>query len=241
MRILITNDDGISSPVLPRLIKWAEKHGEVTTVAPKFEQSGKSQGIEIHNAVEVKKIELDEGIWAYSMDSTPADCVRFGVLGLNQKYDLVISGINRGFNVGNDIAYSGTAAGIFEASRLGINGLALSTHHRSFDDAMERLDEVWDFICKNRLFEINGLYNVNIPLNARGIRITHQGGMYFSDGFKDLGNDMYIQVGFPVDRDEENPDSDINAVCNGVTSITPLTSRKTHLEAYKTLRNLNLK
>ncbi len=241
MRILITNDDGISSPVLPPLIKWAEKHGDVTTVAPKFEQSGKSQGIEIHNAVEVKKVELEEGICAYSMDSTPADCVRFGVLGLKKKYDLVISGINRGFNVGNDIAYSGTVAGIFEASRLGMNGLALSTDYRGFDDAMERLDEVWDFIFQNKLFEINGLYNVNIPPNARGIRITHQGGMYFSDAFEYRGRDMYIQVGSPVDSDERNPDSDINAVCNGVTSITPLTSHKTHLEVYKTLKKLNLK
>ncbi len=239
MRILITNDDGIDSPVLPRLIKWAEKHGDVTTVAPKFEQSGKSQGIEIHNEVEVKKVELKDGIWVYSMDSTPADCVRFGVLGLNKGYDLVISGINRGFNVGNDIAYSGTVAGIFEASRLGINGLALSTDYRSFDDAMDKLDEVWDFISQNKqLFEINGLYNVNIPLNARGIRITHQGGMYFSDAFEHRVGDMYIQVGSPVDSDVENPNSDINAVCSGFTSITPLTAHKTHLEAYKALQKL---
>lgn len=240
MRILITNDDGILSPVLPRLVRWAQKLGEVVIVAPKVEQSAKSQGIEIRNAVEIKKVLIGGDIEAYAMDSTPADCVRFGVLGLGREYDLVISGINRGFNVGHDISYSGTVAAILEGSRLGVKGLAISTDPQSFDDSVERLDAVWEYICKNRLFELNGLYNVNIPLGSSEFKVTHQGGMYFSDAFECRGEDMYIQVGAPVTSDEANPNSDISAICNGLISVTPITAHKTDFEVYEKLKDLNL-
>lgn len=239
MRILIVNDDGINSPALPRLVKWAQKLGEVVTVAPKVEQSGKSQGIEIHDAVEIKKVLIGGDIEAYAMDSTPADCVRFGVLGLGKEYDLVISGINRGFNVGHDIAYSGTVGAILEGARLGINGLALSTDPKTFDDSVERLDAVWEYISDNRLYDLNGLYNVNIPLGGKEFRVTHQGGMYFSDAFEHRGGDMYIQVGEPVKSDEANPDSDINAVCSGFISVTPITAHKTDFAVFEKLKKLN--
>lgn len=240
MRILITNDDGIFSPVLPRLVRWAQKLGEVVIVVPKVEQSAKSQGIEIRNAVEIKKVLIGGDIEAYAMDSTPADCVRFGVLGLGREYDLVISGINRGFNVGHDISYSGTVAAILEGSRLGVKGLAISTDPQSFDDSVERLDAVWEYICKNRLFELNGLYNVNIPLGSSEFKVTHQGGMYFSDAFECRGEDMYIQVGAPVTSDEVNPNSDINAICNCWISVTPITPHKTDFAVYEKLKDLNL-
>ena len=98
MRILITNDDGILAPALPHLVEWAKKLGEVMVVAPKVEQSGKSHAIDFTRPIEIKKVDLFGDVVAYSMDSTPADCVRFAVLGLKEKFDLVLSGINRGFN-----------------------------------------------------------------------------------------------------------------------------------------------
>ena len=100
MRILITNDDAMYAPQLVPLIRWWQKHGQVTVVVPKFEQSGKSHGIEIHKSFEAKQVTLAEGITAWAVDSTPADCVRFALLGLNQQYDLVVSGINKGLNIG---------------------------------------------------------------------------------------------------------------------------------------------
>ena len=103
MRILITNDDGINSPAIKALAIWAKKHGEVTVVAPKIEQSGKSHGIEIIKPIEIEKVDLVDGVTAYSVDSTPADCVRYGIIGLKKEYDLVLSGINRGYNLGKDI------------------------------------------------------------------------------------------------------------------------------------------
>ena len=91
MRILITNDDSISSSVLAPLAQWASKLGEVTVVVPKVEQSGKSHGIELHKAFEVLKTDRIPGIEAYTVDSTPADCLRYAVFGMKRKFDLVIS------------------------------------------------------------------------------------------------------------------------------------------------------
>ena len=87
MRILITNDDSITSPILPGLIRWAKTKGDVTVVVPKVEQSGKSQAIEFYHAVEVKEVNLASDLKVWAMNSTPADCVRFGVLGLHQTYE----------------------------------------------------------------------------------------------------------------------------------------------------------
>ena len=109
MKLLITNDDGIMAPVLPHLVAFAKTVAdEVVVVAPKVEQSGKSHAIDFTRPIEIKEVSLFEGVRAYAMDSTPADCVRFAVLGLGEKFDLVLSGINRGFNLGGDLVYSGT-------------------------------------------------------------------------------------------------------------------------------------
>ena len=121
MRILVTNDDSISAKQLLPLVRWCQKLGDVTVIVPKYEQSGKSQGIELHKPFEVKQVDLAPDIKAYTVDSTPADCIRFAVFGLKQTYDLVISGINRGFNMGGDIMYSGTAGAVFEAVSPGVN------------------------------------------------------------------------------------------------------------------------
>ena len=97
MKILITNDDSISSEVLLPLARWAKQLGEVTVVVPKYEQSGKSHCIEIRKAFEVKQVPFaDPDIKAYTVDSSPADCVRFALEGMQTTFDFVISGINRG-------------------------------------------------------------------------------------------------------------------------------------------------
>ena len=237
MRILITNDDGIESPVLPRLIRWAQGLGEVVTVAPKVEQSGKSHAIDFTHPIEIKKVTLDSDISAYSMDSTPADCVRFAVLGLKEKFDLVISGINRGFNLGKDIVYSGTIGAIFEAARLGIKGIAISTDPRSFDFAVDHLDRVYSFIKERGLFLENDLYNLNIPIGNGEIKVTRQGGIYFTDAFIYKGDDMYEQAGEMVKSDSKDFTLDTDCVRNGYISITPLLSEKTNVEVFKKLNN----
>ena len=239
MRILVTNDDGVASPALPRLAAWASKLGEVTVVAPKIEQSGKSQAIDFKNPIEIKKITLDGGIEAWAVNSTPADCVRFGVTGLKQNYDMVFSGINRGYNLGDDVSYSGTIGAIFEASRLGIKAIAFSTGVDSFDNAVNNLDNAYSYIENNKLLETADLLNVNFPLTEiKGIRITKQGAIFYSDDFIKCGEDMYRQIGEPIDTGSTDLTIDVSAVRNGYISITPVTANKTDFAAYEKLKTL---
>ena len=239
MRILITNDDGIDSPILPVLALWAQKHGGVTLVAPKSEQSGKSQSIDFRNAVEIKKVPLVEGADCYYVDSTPADCVRFAVTGLKATYDLVISGVNCGYNLGGDIAYSGTVGAIMEAAGCGINGVAVSTDFDILMESEKYFDKIFDYFRNNRLFDYNNLYNVNIPHEeVQGFRITKQGGIFYTDNFIHHGGDMYQQTGGPLEREFNIHTDDIDAVMNGFISVTPLTEIKTDLLAYEKLKDL---
>ena len=239
MRILITNDDGIESPCLLRLAKWAQQFGEVTIVAPKVEQSAKSHGIEIRQAFEVKKLELED-VEAYTVDSTPADCVRFAVLGLGKEFDLVLSGINRGLNLGLDIMYSGTVSAVMEADAMGIPAIALSAPPKHYIDAISDLDTVVSFFRENRLMEQCSIYNVNIPAGHKGIRITCQGGRYYSDEYHAQGQDLYLPKGLDVFQHAGNYDRDTDAVLHGgYISIMPLNNNKTNMEVYRELTRLN--
>ncbi len=235
MRILITNDDSITSPVLLPLAKWAQRFGEVTVFAPKYEQSGKSHGIEIHKSFEVKRYDLYPGIEAYTVDSTPADCVRIAVLGMHKKFDLVISGINRGLNIGLDLSYSGTVGAIYEAACLGLPAVAFSTSPDGFDYALSKLDAIWDYFEAKHLMEKNGLYNVNIPVGGEKIVITRQGGPYYSDEFF-FADDMATPHGIDVfaASADDRIDTDCVLRCGNI-SITPLTLERTNLQVFESL------
>jgi 5'-nucleotidase len=240
MRILITNDDGIQASGLLPLAQWAQKLGEVTVIAPKFEQSGKSHGIEIHKSFEMKKVDFAPGITAYALDSTPADCIRVAILGLKEKFDLVISGINRGLNIGRDTIYSGTVGAIFEANALGVPALAFSTSPAYYDKSLSHMDAIYDYICRNRLLEKGDLYNINIPECPVGFRITRQGGPYYSDKFDFQENDMVMPCGIDVFRSSNTKDLDTDAVLvHHLISISPLTIDRTDRELYAQLTALN--
>jgi len=239
MRIAITNDDGIQGEGLLRLVQWASKLGEVTVFAPKVEQSAKSQAIEIHKPFEVREASVPGAVRAYAVDSTPADCIRFALLGLHEQFDLVISGINKGLNIGQDIMYSGTVSAIFEAGALGARGLALSTDPESFDTAISQLDKVWAFVTENRLYDHCPIWNVNIPGDTTGeFRITRQGGPYYSDDFAPIGNDMYMPMGKPVWVNTFDDSIDTNAVLHyRHISVSPLTIDRTNRHVFEALRN----
>ena len=239
MRILITNDDGIQGEGLLHLVKWAQKLGEVVVAAPKVEQSAKSHAIEIHNRFEVKKVDYLPGVTAYSVDSTPADCVRIMTLGLKEQFDLVLSGINRGLNVGSDIMYSGTVAAVFEASNLGMKAIAVSTDPGSISTAWEHLDRVWEYFQQHKLLERHDCYNVNIPGNPGEIRITRQGGPYFSDDFQPEENDLYRPKGIPVYQPSNCCFDTDTVLTNHQISVMPLTCQRVDFAAYEDLKSLN--
>ena len=239
MRILITNDDGIYAEGVLPLVQWAKTKGEVTVVAPKVEQSAKSHGIEIHKAFEAKEVDLCEGVNAWAVDSTPADCVRLAILGLHLDFDLVISGINRGLNIGRDIMYSGTVSAVMEAGNLGVKAMAVSTSPAYYAEAAREMDKVWAFFKKHRLFRENDMYNVNIPTGGSdSFRFTRQGGNYYSDNFRPDPDDMFFPCGVDVFAASQSEEFDTDAVLvDKVISVMPLTLDRTDLMLYQKLRN----
>ena len=240
MRILIVNDDSISATQLVPLIRWCQKLGEVTVAVPEFEQSGKSHGIEIHKSFEAKQIDLLPGVTAWAVDSTPADCVRLAVLGFHEKFDLLISGINRGLNIGCDIMYSGTVGAVFEAQALGVpQAIAFYTSPDAYEGIVTHMDRVWDYLQENRLFDHHSYYNINIAPQAGEFRITRQGGPYFSDDFRADPNDMFHPMGKDVFQDTGSMELDTDAILrDGCISIMPLTICRTDMPVYEKLRNL---
>ena len=239
MKICITNDDGIQSEGLLRLVTWAQNLGEVCVYAPKVEQSAKSHAVEIHKPFEAKPAQVPGAVRAWAVDSTPADCVRFAVLGQHEKFDLVISGVNRGLNIGQDIMYSGTVGAIFEAANLGIPGISFSTTIGFYEGAVTQMDRVWEYFQTHKLMEKGSHYNVNIPADAQTIRITRQGGPYYSDDFPHIGNDMYMPKGICVYENRNDLTLDTDSVMSGHISIMPLSTNRVDLELYADLQQLN--
>lgn len=234
MKILITNDDSINSPALPLLAQWAAELGEVTIVAPKREQSGKSQSIDFCNKVEARRVEFPGATEAWVLDSTPVDCVRFAVRWLKGEYDLVLSGINLGYNLGCDIAHSGTVGAIFEAGRIGIRAIALSSDFDATASAVKQLDRIYSYITEQQLLSHARLLNVNIPTSEpRGIALTMQGDKFYTDGYISCGNDMYLQTGDLAAVDTNDISTDVGAIANGYISITPLTTVCTDMQALR--------
>ena len=241
MRFLIVNDDGIGAYGIKLLAKWALTHGEVTVIAPKEEQSGKSHAIDFINPIEIKRVDFIEGVEAWAMASTPADCVRFGTVGLRRHYDLVLSGINRGTNMGGDIIYSGTMGAIFEAGNQHHRGIAFSTTPDNLEGATEYLEQAYNFIIENNLFDYSDLYNVNIPETVKGIRITKQGNAFFSDSFFKVDENTYTQHGEMIaDNNPDDLDRDSIAFSNGYISVTPMTKERTDLVAFEKLKSLDI-
>lgn len=236
MKILLTNDDGIHSEGMSVLMDWAGRLGEIVVVAPKIEQSGKSHSIELHRDFEVKKLNLSGGVIGYSVDSTPADCVRFAILGLREQFDLVVSGVNRGLNIGRDIMYSGTVGAAFEAAALDVKSIAVSTEPESFESAVVYLPDVWQYIETTKLLKKAGILNINIPYAVNGkIRLTRQGGPYYSDDFPCVGNHMYRPNGKSVHRNMGDYTLDTDATLNGYITITPLSIDRTDQLVYQEL------
>ncbi len=239
LKILLTNDDGIDAEGLRIVLGYIKDFGDITVVAPKVQQSGKSQAIELHKPYEVKKVELNDASRAYYVDSTPADCVRFAILGLKERYDLVISGCNKGYNIGDDISYSGTVGAIFEAARHNHKAIALSTDYYTFEGAEKYIKETFEFIENNKLLEEADLLNVNFPKESKGIRITKQGYPMYSDDFVCVGNDMYEPSLRTNYIDGKDLDIDTDCVMNGYVSITPLQRDHTDRDLYHKLKAIN--
>ena len=240
MRILVVNDDGIGAPGIRLLVDWASRIGEVTVVAPKGQQSGKSQSISLHNSFEIKKVEYEGSKEAWSVDSTPADCVRFAfdVLG---DYDIVFSGVNWGWNIGDDIAYSGTCGAMLESAFWNAKGIAFSCSFKTYGSFLPNVGKVWEFMEENSLLEKCPLWNVNFPDVVEGISVREVGRAYVQDHFVKIEGDMWRQEGYMA-YDGRLEGSDISAVeKEKLISLSPLTVDRTDRRVFSSIRGLGRK
>ena len=225
MRILVTNDDGIYSPGIAALAKIATRFGEVRVVAPDVEQSSMGHAITASKPLFYKKSPVNfEGIEAYRVNGTPADCVALGSH-LWAKTDVVLSGINMGANLGNSMWHSGTLAGAKQGVLLGMKGIALSTPAGKTEPDFKLLDP---FVEKALALLLENpdlkLINVNFQKQPIGMRWTRQSVRQYDGkilpGTDPMGRKHYWFTVTPLEPAEEGTDR--WAFDQGYVSITPL-------------------
>lgn len=236
MKILITNDDGINAIGLDLLAKFARKYGDITICAPKVEQSAKSHSICIKKPIEVTTLPTDDGVLKIMVDSTPADCVRYVYYGLEKEFDIVFSGINNGYNCGEDILYSGTVAGAVEACLHEKKAIAFSSDYGKNEVyTQETFDLIMEFILNNRLLDYCDCLNVNVPENHKGIKFARQGRTFFNTTFEEVDGLMY-ERGRPNFDLEDDIETDTYLVNHGYITISPLSTTKIDNHIYNTFK-----
>jgi len=242
-RILVTNDDGVRSHGLLALADALRPLGEVTIVAPLIEASAIGHALTLRRPLRLEQ--FDER--TYAVDGTPTDCVNIGVYTvLKGLPDLVASGINKGWNLGDDVTYSGTVAGALEGALLGVPSIAVS---------LKRTNGMFDFrqsarfaatlaaeVLKHGL-PASTFLNVNVPLEkARGYKLTVQAKRNHVTSVAekmDPRGQPYFWIEEGQDDWEPHDQSDYQAVRDGYISVTPLQPDLTNFEALNLLRNLS--
>ncbi len=231
--ILVTNDDGIDSDALGPLIDALSEVGEVQSIIPDRNWSGASHSITLSRPLRVSGTRLRTGQSVYVTDGSPTDCVRLAVLGfLKEKPVLVVSGINRGANLGDDITYSGTVAAAMEGLLADLPSIAISLSYSGGDADYGPAAEFAALLATNiieRGFEPDALLNVNVPAlpkgRIQGVEVTRLGKRQYREQMVErldpYGN-PYYWVGGPSVSEESPPGTDVHAVREGKISVTPI-------------------
>jgi 5'-nucleotidase len=245
--ILITNDDGIQSKGIVALAKALREIGEVYTVAPETEQSAVAHSLTLHRPLRVEKIRKN----FYAVDGTPADCIHLAVDAiLPRRPRLIVSGINKGGNLGDDIIYSGTVSAAFEGTLLGIPSFAISLVSRSrfkFDVAARFALRVARSILEKGLPK-NTFLNINVPnleeKEIKSCQITHQGKLiHDGDGVVekiDPRGRKYYWIGGGQLVFEKGRNTDVETVSKSCISITPLNLDLTNYSSIRELKKWKL-
>jgi len=236
--ILITNDDGYGARGMEILCRALEGLGALFVVAPAHEQSASSHSLTVRQRIRVEQVEKNR----YKIEGTPTDSVLLGVQGLlrGKKADLLVSGINHGPNMGEDVTYSGTVAAAIEGTLLGVPSIAISSLQRTVtnEEAIGRIARIVVETALRLGVPRDCLLNVNIPdpdvSPAKGVRVTKLGSRAYDNlllGEKGEKGETYFTVGGedPVWKADEG--TDIAAVRMGYVSITPLHLDSTHYKA----------
>lgn len=234
MKILLVNDDGIHADGLHVLAKEMEKDNEVIIVAPDDQRSACGHSITLGMPLTLKEVEIN-GVRskAYSVSGTPADCVRIGVLKLcnAEGIDLIISGINRGVNLGRDILYSGTVSAAIEAGINKIPSIAVSAHLNgekiNYEVAAKYAKEILKYSMENYIGS-NVVLNLNVPSieedQIKGIKVCKSGGRLYEDRYDELhrSNDEVRYIANGVMNQTYDEDTDVYFLKNGYVTLTPL-------------------
>jgi 5'/3'-nucleotidase len=242
--ILVTNDDGILSPGIQILAKRLRELDKVVIVAPDRERSAAGHSMTLHRPLLIE--EIKEGM--YSVNGTPTDCVNIAVKGLlKEEPRLVVSGINKGPNLGDDVTYSGTVAGAIEGILLGIPSFAISLAAREdflFAEAAEVAVRTAEMILKEGLPE-GTLLNVNVPnlpiADMQGTRITRLGKRIYHQMTVervDPRGKKYYWIGGGEPDWEREEGTDLDAVDRKFVSITPLHLDMTDYKSFDRMRAL---
>jgi 5'-nucleotidase len=259
LRVLLTNDDGIDAEGLRTLRQALARLDdiELAVIAPDGNRSATARSITFRRPLWVQEVTFEDGTLGYATDGTPVDCVRLASLGLIDGFepDVIVSGINHGANLGDDITYSGTVAAALEGVVLGIPGIAISQQsvRREVDfrlgDAF-RFDRAAAFAARivDRLDDVplspGTLLNVNVPAGeVAGVEVAHLGKRIYEDRLdlieEDTGRKLYRVYGSAPDHDGE-PGTDLAAVAAGKIAVTPLHFELTALHGLEELRGFDL-
>ena len=248
--ILVTNDDGVLAPGLLALAQEMRHLGKVTILAPDRNWSGSGHVKTLDRALRVREFHLEDGSQAFGSDGAPSDCVALATLGyFKEKFDLVVSGINVGANLGHDVTYSGTVTAAMEAVIAGVPGVALSLEvPEGFVGAVDFQPAAYAARIAVQNVIANGLpaetlLNVNVPFlkseEIRGFRITRQGlRVYHSrlDERTDPRGRPYYWIGGDAPTGVPESGSDVGALADGYVSVTPI---QLDLTAYRAISDLN--
>jgi 5'-nucleotidase len=257
--ILVTNDDGVDSPGLLALTQALRPHGRVSVIAPDSNRSAIGRGITIHHPLHVEEVRLADGTPALATDGTPVDCVRFAALGiLGETPGLIVSGINLGVNLGDDVTYSGTVAAALEGVLLGLPAIAVSAQQ------IDPGDDQWDgraydfraaaaFVARlvpavlHRDFPPRVVLSVNAPglppEAVRGARVTRLGRRIYDDRLTlehtEGTRRRYAIYGGTASWEREEG-TDFAAIEEGAISVTPLHFDLTDMDGMDHLERLSL-
>ncbi|MEN6357260.1 MAG: 5'/3'-nucleotidase SurE [Armatimonadota bacterium] len=250
MNVLITNDDGIHAEGLFALKTAFDKIAKVHIVAPDRPRSACGHSITLHKPLRADKVKLRDGSTAFASNGTPSDCVSLGLLGvIEEKVDLVISGINRGPNLGWDLTYSGTVSAAMEGAISGVPSLAISVATYQSDvnySTAARLSVQIAKILQEHKLPESTLLNINVPpvdSDIKGIRITKAGKRRYMGSLEKrsdpTGRDYYWLGGDqPVDSLDEG--TDVKAIADDYISITPIHLDLTDYAALESIRSWGL-
>jgi 5'-nucleotidase len=244
--ILVSNDDGIHSEGIVALADALRGCGEVVVVAPDRERSAVSHSLTLHRPLRVEEL----GPGRYAIDGTPTDCVNLAVNGiLGRRPALVVSGINKGANLGDDVTYSGTVSAAMEGTLLGIPSLAISLLGRAsfrFDVAAGFATRLVTWVLARGL-PPDTLLNVNVPAPddaraVRGFALTRMGRRRYGDAIVekvDPRGKKYYWIGGEELEFVDEEGTDFHAVSQGLISVTPIHLDLTNYKSFEALRALD--